>query len=122
MPGLPQAAAKEGLTAYDYMRKYGAFLVEENVYGLHSKLLKPEELEGSTLDTASKVVSRNGTPLGVEIEGQTYAGFPTPSRKLEFYSHTLKEWKWPEYAIPGYIRSHVHRENIDAAKGEPTMY
>src|SRR5438552_17485343 len=69
VPGLPQAAAKEGLTAYDYMRKYGAFLVEDNVYSLHSKLLKPEELEGSTLDTASKVVSRNGTPLGVEMEG-----------------------------------------------------
>ena len=35
-------------------------------------------------------------------------GFPTPSRKLEFFSKTLKDWKWPEHAVPGYIRSHVH--------------
>ena len=35
--------------------------------------------------------------IGVEIDGVAYVGFPTPSRKLEFYSKTLKDWKWPEY-------------------------
>ena len=118
VPGLPQAAAKEGLTPYDYMRKYGAFLVQENVYGTHEKQLKPEELKGSSVDQATKVVGSSGATLGVEIDGQVYAGFPTPSRKLEFYSRTLKEWKWPEYAIPTYIKSHVHRDNIDVSKGE----
>jgi len=46
------------------------------------------------------------------------AGFPTPSRRLELYSRTLEEWGWPEQALPGYIRSHVHRDALDAAKGE----
>jgi anaerobic selenocysteine-containing dehydrogenase len=30
----------------------------------------------------------------------------------------LKDWKWPEYAIPGYIKSHVHPDNIDVNAGE----
>jgi anaerobic selenocysteine-containing dehydrogenase len=54
----------------------------------------------------------------VQVEDRARVGFPTPSRKLEFYSATLKEWGWPEYAIPGYIKSHVHRDNIDINKGE----
>jgi anaerobic selenocysteine-containing dehydrogenase len=70
------------------------------------------------MDSGSKVISHKGKPVGVEIEGQACAGFPTPSRKLEFYSKTLKDWKWPDYAIPTYIKSHVHRDNIDAGKGE----
>jgi anaerobic selenocysteine-containing dehydrogenase len=28
------------------------------------------------------------------------------------YSETLKQWGWPEYVLPGYIRSQVHRHSI----------
>lgn len=118
VPGLPQAAKAEGLTPLEYMRKYGAFLVEENSYGLHTSALNLQELQNSSTDPLTGVVTKNGTAIGVEIEGEKYAGFPTPSRKLEFYSKTLKEWKWPEYAIPTYIKSHVHPDNIDFAKNE----
>src|SRR5439155_9721323 len=45
----------------------------------------------------------------------------TPSRKLEFYSRTMKEWRWPEYTIPGYIRSHVHWKEMDGSKGEMVL-
>jgi len=118
VPGLPAAAAKEGLTAYDYMRKYGAFLVEENIYGTHEQRIEKKNLEGTQVDPVTHVVHRQGTPVGVEIDGQTHAGFPTPSRKLEFYSKTLKDWNWPEFTIPAYAKSHVHRDNIDPGKGE----
>ena len=47
-------------------------------------------------------------PAGVRVDGVIRRGFPTPSGRLEFYSATLAEWGWPEYALPGYIRSHVH--------------
>jgi anaerobic selenocysteine-containing dehydrogenase len=30
----------------------------------------------------------------------------------------LKDWKWPEFAIPTYVKSHVHQDHIDPAKGE----
>jgi anaerobic selenocysteine-containing dehydrogenase len=57
----------------------------------------------------------------VEIDGARHIGFPTPSRKLELFSKTLKDWKWPEESLPGYIRSHVHWSNIDRAKGEMVL-
>jgi anaerobic selenocysteine-containing dehydrogenase len=118
VPGLPGAAAKLGLSPLDYMRKFGAFLVEDNVSRLHEAAPKPSELDGATVDQASGLITKNGAAVGVEIEGEKHVGFPTPSRKLEFYSKTLNDWRWPEYAVPGYIRSHVHWTEIDRAKGE----
>jgi anaerobic selenocysteine-containing dehydrogenase len=118
VPGLPEAAAREGLAPLEYMRKYGAFLIDEDQYGAHEKELPAADLAGAELDPATGVVSRNGAPLGVRIDGSDYAGFPTPSRKLEFFSRTLKDWKWPECAIPGYVKSHVHRDEIDRERGE----
>jgi anaerobic selenocysteine-containing dehydrogenase len=121
VPGLPQAAAKEGLTPLEYMRKYGAFLVESNVYESHEKPLAAKDLEGASVDPGTKVVTRGGAALGVEIDGVVRTGFPTPSRKLEFFSKTLKDWKWPEQAVPGYIRSHVHFSNVDRSRGEMVL-
>ena len=50
--------------------------------------------------------------IGVEVDGAIVRGFPTPSGRLEFHSSTLAAWGWPEMAIPGYARSHVHRDNL----------
>jgi anaerobic selenocysteine-containing dehydrogenase len=83
VPGLPEAAAKEGLSALAYMSRHGAFLIEADAKAL-----------------------TDGTE------------FPTPSRKLEIFSGTMKEWGWPEQALPGYEKSHVHRERLDASRGE----
>jgi anaerobic selenocysteine-containing dehydrogenase len=118
VPGLPAAAAKEGLTALAYMRKYGSFLVEDNVYGAHDKALSGADLKGVEVDPRTQIIAKDGAPLGVVVDSVAHAGFPTPSRKLEFYSGTLKRWRWPECAIPGYIRSHVHPSNFDRDKGE----
>ena len=118
VPGLPAAAAKQNLTPLEYMRKYGAFLIEDNVYSVHETRLKSGDLADASTDPVTNLISKNGVVLGVEIDGAACAGFPTPSRKLEFYSKTLKDWKWPEYAIPGYIKSHVHLDNIDLNAGE----
>jgi anaerobic selenocysteine-containing dehydrogenase len=51
--------------------------------------------------------------VGVSVDGEIKRGFPTPSGRLEFYSRTLAEWGWHEAAIPTYIKSHVHPENLD---------
>jgi anaerobic selenocysteine-containing dehydrogenase len=118
VPGLPEAAAKQGLMPLEYMRKYGAFLIEDNVYKVHETGLKSSDVIGATTDPSTNVIVKNGAVLGVEVDGKACVGFPTPSRRLEFFSKTLKDWKWPEYSIPGYIKSHVHPENIDLAAGE----
>jgi anaerobic selenocysteine-containing dehydrogenase len=118
VPGLPAAAEKQGLTPLAYMRKYGSFLIEDNVYRPQDTQLSSKDLEGATTDPVTKIVTKNGQAIGVEIQGTAVAGFPTPSRKLEFFSKTLKDWKWGDQAVPNYIRSHVHWATLDRAKGE----
>ncbi len=85
VPGLPQAAAAEGLSPLDYMRKYGVFEVKHENY----------------LPYLEK-------------------GFETPSKKLEFYSPLMAAWGWQErdYTIPYPLKSHVHPDTINFAKGE----
>ncbi|HEV8533254.1 MAG TPA: molybdopterin-dependent oxidoreductase [Methylomirabilota bacterium] len=118
VPGLPEAAAEQGLTPLAYMRKYGAFLIADHVYRTHETLLSEAEREGAAVDPVTRVAAKSGAGIGVLVDGQLRAGFPTPSRKLEFYSPTLKDWKWPEHAVPTYARSHVHWSQIDRTRGE----
>jgi anaerobic selenocysteine-containing dehydrogenase len=121
VPGLPEAAAKEDLTPLSYMQKYGAFEIPQEkapVFSLHERLVPAADREAAQVDERSGVIRRDGAAIGVMIDGRAYEGFPTPSRRLEFYSATLYEWGWPEYSVPGEIKSHVHPSNIDPAKGE----
>ncbi|MEZ5044634.1 MAG: molybdopterin-dependent oxidoreductase [Saprospiraceae bacterium] len=116
--GLPAAAAKEGLTELEYMRKYGAFEVERHGYKKNETTLSPEAMEGAEIDKETGLITKNGASIGVMINGKAQVGFPTPSRKNEFFSQTMIDWQWPEYAIPTYIKSHIHPENLDKEKGE----
>ena len=119
VPGLPEAASREGLTPIEYMRKYGAFEVPGNVYNVQYTPVSPEHLAGTHVDELDRIVSdADGNPLGVMIDNKPVIGFPTPSRRLEFFSKTTKEWGWPEYALPAYIRSHVHWANMNRENGE----
>src|SRR5690606_4327433 len=91
VPGLPEAAAAEGLEPLEYMRRRGVFAVEPDGVerlALHEREVGPDE-------------------PGVEVDGVRRAGFGTPSRKLELYSATLAEWGWPEHALPGAIESQI---------------
>lgn len=133
VPGLPEKAAAEGLTALEFMRRYGAFEIATGIGAVHEHEIPADELEGSHVDesgriytSAPKPASPNVVPLaapdpdaqgrravGVRVDDQLLRGFPTPSGRLEFYSTTLAAWGWPEHALPGYIKSHVHPENLD---------
>ncbi len=64
------------------------------------------------------LITKNGKTIGVMIDGSPRVGFPTPSRKNEFYSQTMVDWNWAEYALPTYIKSHIHPEKLDKQKGE----
>ena len=118
VPGLPQTAEIEGLTPLDYMRRFGAFEIEKEVLELHNKALTEQEFEGSSVDEKSGLVNKDGTAIGIMIEGEARTGFNSPSRKQEFFSQTMLDWKWPEYRLPGYIKSHIHAEQMESAKGE----
>ncbi len=132
VPGLPERAATEGCTPLEYMRRYGAFEIARGLGPLHEQPVPPAELDDVRVDRFGRAYSRTPAPagpnvvpqgmpdpdadgrraVGVEIDGVVRRGFPTPSGRLEFYSPTMASWGWPECALPGYLRSHVHAERL----------
>jgi anaerobic selenocysteine-containing dehydrogenase len=133
VPGLPEKAKAEGLTPLEYMRRYGAFEVARKVGAQHEAAVPQAELLGVHVAPGGRAYTRSEKPpspnavpvpspdpdeegrraVGVDVDGVVRRGFPTPSGRLEFYSSTLKRWGWPEYALPTYIRSHVHRSRLE---------
>ena len=139
VPGLAEAAAAAGETPLEFMRNRGAFAIEGDQTTPYERPVDPALVEDSQKD-ASGVYRKPNTPgtwdgspetlegmeldsLGdgspaIEIDGEIKQGFETPSKKLELYSTTLKEWGWPEYATPKWIPSHVHHQDMDIAGNE----
>jgi anaerobic selenocysteine-containing dehydrogenase len=133
VPGLPEKAAEEDLEPLEYMRRYGAFEVARGIGKVYEHEVPAEELEDIAEGRHGRVYTRAAAPppvnvvpvgapagdadgrrpAGVKVGDKVLKGFPTPSGKLEFYSATVADWGWPEYAIPTYIKSHVHPENMD---------
>jgi anaerobic selenocysteine-containing dehydrogenase len=136
VPGLPERATAEGTTPLDYMRRYGAFEVEGKAGRVFEQEVAAEEMRDVARAPSGRVYTRaprpespnvvpvptpdadaeGRRPVGVEVDGRTLRGFPTPSGRLEFYSRTLAAWGWPEHALPTYIKSHVHPTRL--APGE----
>jgi len=119
VPGLPEAAKKENLTPLQYMRKYGAFEVPGEVYRLNEKPLPESDLADSRVEP-NGTVTKSGKAIGLMMDGKAVAGYGTPTRKLEIFSKTMVDWKWPEFALPEYCRSHVHRSAQAASEGAPS--
>jgi len=117
VPGLPEAAAKEGMTPLAYMRKYGVFEVKkENYVPFTKEIGKANDYQVDEFNRASK----DGHVVGLAVDGVVTPGFETPSKKLEFFSDTLANWGWSEKenVIPWSVKSHVHPDTIDRSKGE----
>jgi anaerobic selenocysteine-containing dehydrogenase len=133
LPGLPEKASKEGLNPLEYMRRYGSFELRRKVGALHAEEVPAAELDDVRTDDLGRVYTRTAKPagpnvvpfptpdpdpegrrlVGIDVDGKRVRGFPTPSGRLEFYSSTLARWGWPEYALPTYIKSHIHRERLE---------
>ena len=132
VPGLPAKAAEEQLQPGEFMRRYGAYEIKSGIGQLFAEDVPAGELTDVSKDAFGRVYAASPKPdsfnvapqpvpdsdaagrrpVGIDVDGRTLRGFPTPSGKLEFYSPTLKAWGYPEAAIPTYIKSHVHPENL----------
>ena len=132
VPGLREKAQAQGVTPLDYMRRNGAVEVKRGVGRVFEEPVPESELEGLHVDDAGRAFASTPKPdvaniipvplpdpdaegrrrVGVRIDGKIVRGFPTPSGRLEFYSSTLANWGWPEMAIPGYAKSHLHPSNL----------
>lgn len=139
LPGLPEKAAAEGLTPFEWMRRYGAYEVKKKVGAVYQEDVPNAELQDVRVDYfgraythAPKPASSNVVPIptidpdadgrrmvGVAVEGAIKRGFPTPSGRLEFYSRTLAEWGWHEVALPAYMKSHIHPDRLE--KGQTVL-
>lgn len=133
VPGLPERAKELGLSPLEYMRRHGSFEVQKKIGALHEQEVPASELEDVSVDALGRVYTRAPKPApqnivpqptpdpdaqgrrlaGVEVDGRVLRGFPTPSGRLELYSRTLVLWGWPEHALPAYIKSHVHPDNLE---------
>ncbi len=133
VPGLPEAAAAQQLSPLAYMRRYGAFEVAQRVGAVYEQEVARDELDDLQVDRFGRAYTRSPRPAspnivpqpvpepdaegrraaGVLLDGKVRRGFPTPSGRLEFWSRTLAEWGWPEYAIPTYIRSQIHPSSLE---------
>jgi anaerobic selenocysteine-containing dehydrogenase len=115
VPGLPEKAKEHGLTPLQYMRKFGAFEVEKDTHEAHRKKLGKAVLEGAVVDESRGEVVKDGAKVGVVVGGEPLVGYATPSRRLEIYSQTMTDWGWPEWSLPAYVESHVHRKKLEAS-------
>jgi anaerobic selenocysteine-containing dehydrogenase len=134
VPGLKEKALAENLTPLEFMRRYGAFEIQKRVGAIYEETVPQDELEDVRVDRFGRVYTKTPKPAssnivpiptidadadgrrfaGVQVDERIVRGFPTPSGRLEFYSRTLADWSWPEYAIPTYIKSHIHRESLES--------
>ena len=112
VPGLPEKAGAEGLSALEYMRKYGVAEVATDLYGVHET---PVEADSVGMDGLAR---RDGTIVGVDVDGVAMRGFGSPSKKLEWWSSTMHEWGWEDEAIPTYLKTHVYWRDLDLGGNE----
>jgi len=117
VPGLPEAARAAGLSPLQYMRRVGAFEIQRGTQRGHTL---PVSTEGAQIGEDG-VLRRDGKAVGLMVDGEAVAGFPTPDRRLRIHSSLLVEWGWPEHAMPGYIRSQLARRGPDELALVPTF-
>ena len=112
-PACPRRPRAKGLTPLEYMRRYGAFLIEKDVTACRRSRW-PSRPAPCAIRRPARGRGRQGGGAGGRRRGG--GRLPDAVAALEIYSRTLEEWGWPEEALPGYIRSHVHRDATGRAR------
>ena len=113
---------------YEYMRDYGAWMEENNIYSAQEREVKDDgknyishghkyDKRDVEIDKRTGVMSveHHGKKksIGIEIDGKKMEGFATLDKKLDFFCEWLADdWKWPEYAIPFYPRNEREKKEM----------
>ncbi|SFV61724.1 Anaerobic dehydrogenases, typically selenocysteine-containing [hydrothermal vent metagenome] len=131
LPNLRSVAKKQFPNSkypnYELMRDMGTWLEEDNIYKPQERKLKKVgdtyHAHGHEYKESEVTKDEYGTLLveghhgekhaiGVEVDGEIKQGFHTLSKKAEFFSEWLAEWKWPEYAVPIYPTTKEERKKM----------
>ncbi len=130
VPGLAERAASEGMAPLAYMRRYGAVELSSGDYRLDERRLEPADLLGCkpdelgvlrrpvSDDEAPPLVGEAGAVGVLHGDGIATVGWLTPSRRLEIFSPTMRDFGFGDQATPGYIESHVSHRRVDLEAGE----
>ncbi|MYK64864.1 MAG: molybdopterin-dependent oxidoreductase, partial [Gemmatimonadetes bacterium] len=62
VPGLPEKAAREGLTPLQYMRRYGAYEIDAKIGAVYEERVPDGELDDVHVDAAGRAFTRAGAP------------------------------------------------------------
>jgi len=94
---------------YDFLKKKGVWPIYGKVdkdtakivdgngnevqpeYGLHKKELSISEMADAEVDEIG-TIRKEGEAIGVQIGGKNYVGFGTPSRRIELYKESFKQY------------------------------
>ncbi len=121
LSGLPK---KEGLSGFEYMKKYGALKEDKpKNYEPYKKRLSEKELESSTIENGIVYSEKNGKKeaIGFVKDGVVFKGVKTPSRKFEIYSSivadaakkvNIKDDGWPHYEMPLSLKKIAENELV----------
>lgn len=137
LPNLKKAALaahpKADLPVYEFMRNRGTWTEETEIFHLESRPVHEHHGEvkvksdfffgGSVKYPKSQVKfdKRNSNFYVIKPDGKRHTiannengemthGYGTPSKKLEFFTKWMVDWKWPEYAIPVYPRNEKEKD------------
>ncbi len=121
LSGMPK---KEGLSGFEYMKKYGALKEDKpKNYEPYKKKLSEKELEGSIVEKDIVYIEKNGKKeaIGFIKDGIAVKGVKTPSRKFEIYSSivadaakkvNIKDDGWPHYEMPLSLKKMAKNELV----------
>ncbi len=130
IPRLNETARKmykgEEYPVYAYIRDHGCWTEKTNVYKPQEEELKIEgdyvyahghkyhkdEVKKDSFGTLWVKDGMVEESIGIIKDNKALEGFHTLSKKLEFFSEWLTEWKWPEYAIPIYPRNKAENDKM----------
>ncbi|MYB96942.1 MAG: molybdopterin-dependent oxidoreductase, partial [Gemmatimonadetes bacterium] len=62
VPGLPEKAAREGLTPLQYMRRYGAYEIDAKIGAVYEERVPDGELDDVHVDAVGRAFTRAGAP------------------------------------------------------------
>jgi len=103
IPGLKdeggwETMKKQGVwPVYGKVDKSSGKLVDRNGheveadYGLHRTELSTGDMLGASVD-ADGTVRKDGHAIGVQVGGRNYVGFGTPSRRIELYKESFRQY------------------------------
>jgi len=122
IPGLKEQGG------YDFLKEKGVWpiygkvdpvtakIVDKNrnevepEYGLYMKEVAAKDMLGAVISDDGSIV-KNGQTIGVNINGKNYIGFGTPSRRIEIFKQSYKNYGF--FPMPSYIRTDARKKKED---------